>query len=69
MRLNSSPPKLVGKTQQELDSPAAGWRVQVVGYNFQYHIKDIQAAGQEQLQCQHHKLLLSPVLGSGVGSR
>lgn len=67
MRLNPGLPKLVGKTQQELNSLTSSWRVEVVGHNLQNHIKDIQAAGQEQLQRQHHKLLLSLVLGSGVG--
>lgn len=67
MRLNPSLPKLVGQTQQELNSLTTGWRVEVVGQDLQNHIKDLQGAGQEQLQRQHHKLLLNLVPGSRVG--
>lgn len=69
MRCNPSPPKLVGKTQEELNSLTNRWRTDVVGHEFQQDIKDLQAAGQEQLHRQHHKLLLNRVLGSGVGWR
>lgn len=54
-----------GECQREQDSPAGGWRVEEVGHQLQHHLAGLQGARQEQLQRQHHKLLLDRVLSAG----
>ena len=54
-----------GEGQREQDSPEGGWRVEEVGHQLHHHLARLQGARQEQLQCQHHKLLLDPVLSAG----